>query len=244
MFDNSLADSPTPSEESTNSKPRDLTASGTATAAAAATKSSSSAEPSPCASAGPTAAMFGAATPFDPTHFDPLRLLMNRSLNPAVLNPLMAQPAALLSLQISRQMSATLMHSSLTPDPESAISLQQQYQPHQLQHSQKTETVNGGPRSDSRRASNLEASSTAAAMPKRSKLLIDEILNLKTSEVVSQKREMKQEDCSSESRDHSAERTILTKNEEKTVNNDSKNCGNDAISVSTTTSSYLTSTTE
>ncbi|VDK27631.1 unnamed protein product [Gongylonema pulchrum] len=240
LFDNALADSPTPSEESSsNTKPRDLTARGI-TAAAASKSSSPSAEPSPCASVVPTAAIFGA---FDPMQFDPLRLLMNRSLNPAVVNPLLAQPATLLNLQqqLSRQMSATFAHSGFKlSDAELAINLQRQQQQQQLPHSSGTSDVDVGPQNDRKRSNatledmpKRDDECSTMKTPKRSKLLIDEILNLKTSEGTAHKSEP--ETPSVVKRERATDQDIaITKENTEVAINDHESFGSDTDMITKT----------
>lgn len=175
MFDGSLlADSPTPSEECSSTEKSQHSAACTSL-----TSTKMSAEPSlphPIEAA-PSATMFGVASTFDPLQFDPLRLLMNRSLNAAVLNPILAQPSAMLSLQqqLSKHISSTLVQPSLKPHPGYVI---------RHHETERTATTSGTKISfDRKRTIDCGSnSSPISTTPKRSKLLIDEILNLKTSE--------------------------------------------------------------
>lgn len=176
MFDASLlTDSPTPSEECNSSTEKSQhSAACTSVTATRTAAESSLTHPIEATS---SAAMFGVANAFDPLQFDPLRLLMNRSLNAAVLNPILAQPAAMLSLQqqLSKHISSTLTQPNVKSNASCAI------RQHEIR---RTETSSGAQQSfDRKRAVDCASnSSSISTTPKRSKLLIDEILNLKTNE--------------------------------------------------------------
>uniref|UniRef100_A0A1I8EDP1 Homeobox domain-containing protein n=1 Tax=Wuchereria bancrofti TaxID=6293 RepID=A0A1I8EDP1_WUCBA len=216
MFDSSLlADSPTPSEECGSTEKSQHSA-----ACASLTATKMPAEPSlphPIDVASSTT-MFGAASTFDPLQFDPLRMLMNRSLNAGVLNPILAQPAAMLSLQqqLSKHISSTSVQPNLKANPSCGIK----------QHETgRTETSSNIKISlDRKRNANCgNNSSSISTTPKRSKLLIDEILNLKSNETYSADAHdtvtdgsLQQENFSSHStsREHSVEPN-LTKEDGK-----------------------------
>ncbi|CAG9532471.1 unnamed protein product [Cercopithifilaria johnstoni] len=178
MFDGSLlADSPTPSEECTSTeKSQHLAA---CTSLTTTKMPAESLLPHPIEAASSTT-MFGVASAFDPLQFDPLRLLMNRSLNAAVLNPILAQPGAILSLQqqLSKHISSTLTQPSLKPNPGCLV---KQYETGRIETSSGTKIS-----LDRKRTVDCGSnSSSISTTPKRSKLLIDEILNLKTNETYS-----------------------------------------------------------
>ncbi|MCP9260772.1 BMA-CEH-32, isoform c [Dirofilaria immitis] len=223
MFDSSLlADSPTPSEECSSTEKLQNSVACTSLTATKIPAEPSSSHPIEATS---SATMFGVANTFDPLQIDPLRLLINRSLNATVLNPILAQPAAMLTLQqqLSKHISSTLMQPNLKSDLGCVIKKQEM---------RRTETSSTAQLSfDRKRNVNCGSnSSSISTTPKRSKLLIDEILNLKSSENYSadvhetisdgslqQKRFL----SSSTSREQSVE-PILTKEDEKASMSD--NC--------------------
>lgn len=221
MFDASLlADSPTPSEECSSTEKLQHTAACTSL-----TVTKMPAEPllpHPIEATSSTT-MFGVAGTFDPLQFDPLRLLMNRSLNAAVLNPILAQPTAMLSLQqqLSKHISSTLVQPSLKPKPGCVI---KQHETGRAEASSSTKIS-----LDRKRTVDYGSnSSSVSTIPKRSKLLIDEILNLKNNEADVRETvpdgSLQQENFSSPSasREQSVEPT-LAKEDEKTSMSD--NCG-------------------
>ncbi|VDK88631.1 unnamed protein product [Litomosoides sigmodontis] len=172
MFDGSLlADSPTPSEECSSSTEKSQHS--------APCTSSVTAEPLLPRSieAASSTTTFGAANAaFDPLQFDPLRLLMHRSLSSALLHPVLTQPSAMLSLQqqLSKHISSTLVHPAFNADPASP----------KVQHERgRAETSNATEMSPGRKTTAHCATNSLSisTTPKRCKLLIDEILNLKTT---------------------------------------------------------------
>ncbi|VBB25747.1 unnamed protein product [Acanthocheilonema viteae] len=224
MFDGSLlADSPTPSEEC-GSTEKSSQHSAACTSLTATKVPAKPLLPHPIEAASSTT-MFGVASAFDPLQFDPLRLLMNRSLNAAVLNPILAQPAAMLSLQqqLSKHISSTLVQPNLKPNPGCVV----------RQHEAgRTETLSCAKISlDRKRTVDCRSnSSSVSTTPKRSKLLIDEILNLKTNETCSANAVETALDSSSQqetfssppaSREQSVERNLTKENDKSSI---SDNC--------------------
>lgn len=179
MFDGSLlVDSPTPSEECSSTEKSQHSA--PCTSLTARKLSAEPLLPHPAEATASSTTMFGATNAFNPLQFDPLRLLMNRSLNSAVLNPILAQPAAMLSLQqqLSKHISSTSVHPSLKANSSCP----------QVQHETgRTEAPSGTKISlDRKRTVDCGSNSLSiSTTPKRCKLLIDEILNLKTNETYS-----------------------------------------------------------
>uniref|UniRef100_A0A915PLP3 Uncharacterized protein n=1 Tax=Setaria digitata TaxID=48799 RepID=A0A915PLP3_9BILA len=235
MFDGSLlADSPTPSEECSNTeKSRNSVACTSVTATKIQAESSL---PHPVEATSSTA-VFGITNTFDPLQFDPLRLLMNRSLNAAVLNPILAQPAAMLSLQqqLSRHISSAVIQPSVKEEPSCTS---------RRHEAQSTETSGDVQTSFGRaRIADCENNSTSTSMtPKRSKLLIDEILNLKTSVAYSSEVQETIPDGFSQQEIHrspstSREQSVepnLTKDEKASI---SDSCVTDAVFVVPATNS-------
>ncbi|VDM98860.1 unnamed protein product [Thelazia callipaeda] len=223
LFDSSLlADSPTPSEEcNSNVKSRDFKP-VIVTKLSAETSSSSSLAETSSSSAG----MFsGMCNTFDPLQFDPLRLLMNRSLNAAaVLNPILGQSAAMLNLQqqLSKHMSSTLSHASTKQSLGSSSSATQ------IQEDRDEATSTCHLQKDRKRTADRDRTLVA---PKRSKLLIDEILNLRTNneeDSVKAEEHLIDGSCHMENRspssckEQSLQQNLATKDEENELIND--NC--------------------
>ncbi|EJD74276.1 Six3/6 [Loa loa] len=176
MFNGSpLADSPIPSDECSSTEKLQHSTACTSLNATKIPAESSISHPIEATS---SATVF--ANAFDPLQFDPLRLFMNRSLNAAMLNPILAQPSAMLSLQqqLSKHISSTLVQPNLKPDPNCTI---KQHETERNETSSSTKIS-----FDRKRIVNCGSnSSSISTTPKRSKLLIDEILNLKTNEAYS-----------------------------------------------------------
>uniref|UniRef100_A0A0R3RHG3 Prospero domain-containing protein n=1 Tax=Elaeophora elaphi TaxID=1147741 RepID=A0A0R3RHG3_9BILA len=227
-----LADSPTPSEECSSTEKSQNSAACTSLNAKKMPSEPLMPQPTEAAS---STAMFGVANAFDPLQFDPLRLLMNRSLNATVLNPILAQPAAMLSLQqqLSKHISSTLVQPNLKPNPGCVI----------RQHeTDNTETSSGTKISlDRKRTVDCGSnSSSISTTPKRSKLLIDEILNLKTNETYSADAHksaadgcLQQESFSlpSTSREQSAEPNLTKEDEKAPISDNCVTTDTDAIFV-------------